>query len=64
MTVYLVWEIISDYPEAGGGEYLEDIFLSYDKAKIFLEKKQEELKKSGGGDNNTFYKIEPFEIEK
>lgn len=62
MKVYLVWEIISDYPEAGGGEYLEDIFLSYDKAKFFLEKKQEEVKKSG--DNNIFYKIEPFEIEK
>lgn len=62
MKVYIVWEIVDDYPEDGGGEYLEDIFLNYDKAKVFLEEKQKEAKEEET-DNYISYEIRPFEIE-
>ena len=57
MKVYIVWEIVHDFPENGGGEYLENIFLSYSKAETFVKKKQKD-------DNYISYKIRSFEIEK
>ena len=39
MKVYTVWEIIDDYPEAGGGEYLDCIFQNEEDAIAYCEKK-------------------------
>jgi HSP20 family molecular chaperone IbpA len=62
MKAYLVWEIVDDYPEDGGGEYLENIFLNYDKAKVFLKGKQKEAREEET-DNYISYEIREFEIE-
>ena len=62
MKVYIVWQVVDDYPENGGGEYLEDIFLNYEKANKFLKERQKEVEEEGEEDIIS-YEIRPFEIE-
>lgn len=58
MKVYLVWEIINDYPEAGGGEYLNEIFLDENKAKDFCKRLTEENE-----EEEIEYEVRSWEIE-
>ena len=37
MTVYLVWQSVDDYPEEGGGEFLEEIFQEKEAAEKYCK---------------------------
>ena len=43
MKIYVVIKDIDDYPEVGGGEYPEAVFLSYANAEKYAERKQHEI---------------------
>lgn len=42
MKIYVVIEDIDDYPECGGGEYPDAVFLSYVNAVKYAKRKQQE----------------------
>jgi hypothetical protein len=44
MKIYVVIEDIDDYPECGGGEYPDAIFLNYANAERYVQRKQRENK--------------------
>lgn len=42
MKIYVVIEDIDDYPECGGGEYPDAVFLNYANADKYAKRKQHE----------------------
>ena len=42
MKIYVVIEDIDDYPECGGGEYPDAVFLNYANAERYVQRKQRE----------------------
>ena len=42
MKIYVVIEDINDYPECGGGEYPDAVFLNYVNAVKYAKRKQHE----------------------
>lgn len=58
MKAYLVWEVVDDYPEAGGGDYLEEIFLDEDKAKNYCEQLNKENESK-----EVKYAVSSWEVE-
>lgn len=42
MKIYVVIEDIDDYPENGGGEYPDAVFLNYANAEKYAKRKQQE----------------------
>ena len=42
MKIYVVIEDINDYPECGGGEYPDAVFLNYANAEKYVQRKQRE----------------------
>ncbi len=42
MKIYVVIEDIDDYPECGGGEYPDAVFLNYVNAEKYARRKQQE----------------------
>ncbi len=42
MKVWTVWEFVDDYPENGGGEFLNKIFLNEDDANTYCNKMNKE----------------------
>lgn len=42
MKIYVVIEDINDYPECGGGEYPDAVFLNYVNAERYAKRKQQE----------------------
>ena len=52
MKIWLVWEDVNDYPESGGGIYLDDIFLEEEDAKAYCEERNEIVKDV---ENTSFY---------
>lgn len=58
MTVYLVWQNVDDYPEEGGGEFLEEIFQKKEDAEKYCK----ELNNSKFPDNIS-YEITEAEVK-
>jgi hypothetical protein len=58
MTVYTVWEIVDDYPEEGGGEYLVEIFQKKEAAEKYCK----ELNNTKYPDNIR-YEIKEMEVK-
>ena len=44
MEIYVVIEDIDDYPECGGGEYPDAVFLNPVNAEKYAERKRQEAK--------------------
>lgn len=42
MKIYVVIEDVDDYPECGGGEYPDAVFLNYTNAEKYTKQKQQE----------------------
>lgn len=42
MKIYVVIEDIDDYPECGGGEYPDAVFLNYANAEKYAQRKNKE----------------------
>lgn len=59
MKIYAVIEDIDDYPECGGGEYTDAVFLNYANAdKYAIEKK---IEANARGVFNIFWRVEAWE---
>lgn len=41
MKIYVVIEVIDDYPEMGGGEFTDAVFLNYANAEKYAKRKQQ-----------------------
>jgi len=59
MRIYVVIEDIDDYPECGGGEYPDAVFLNYNNADKYATRKK--IEANAWGKTNVFYRIEPWE---
>lgn len=59
MKIYVVIEDIDDYPECGGGEYPDAIFLNYNNAEKYAKRKKKEAK--AWKKTNVFYRIKTWE---
>ena len=57
MKVWIVWQDVNDWPESGGGAYVEDIFKTEEEANAFCEKKNHEETHE-----NTSYFVKPWEV--
>ena len=42
MEIYVVIEVFDEYPESGGGEYYDAIFLNRSNAEKYVERKMKE----------------------
>ena len=67
MKGWLVWEVVNDYPESGGGEYLSKVFQNEVDAKAYCDKMNKEQQSEavwyGAEESNTFYSIDSWEVE-
>ena len=61
MKIYVVIEDIDDYPECGGGEYPDAVFLSYANAEKYAAKKEKEA--IAWDKTNIFYRVETWETD-
>lgn len=62
MKIYVVIEDINDYPEAGGGEYPDAVFLNYANAEKYAKQKRQETKTWDEYDRDrTTWRIEAWE---
>ena len=63
MKIYVVFEVIDDYPESGGGEYADAIFFNLENAKKYAERKQQEwdAHKDCEEDNYFSWEVRPWE---
>ena len=62
MKIYVVIEDIDDYPECGGGEYPDAVFLNYINAEKYTHRKQQETKARDKYDRErTTWRIETWE---
>ena len=59
MPIYVVIEDIDDYPECGGGEYPDAVFLNYANADKYATRKKMEA--NARGVFNIFWHIETWE---
>lgn len=58
MKVWIVWENINDYPESGGGIYLDDIFLKEEDANAYCEERNKIVE-----DFDTSFYVQPWEVK-
>lgn len=63
MKIYVVFEVIDDYPENGGGEYADAIFFNPVNAKKYAERKQHEwnARKDCEEDNYFSWEVRAWE---
>lgn len=62
MKIYVVIEDIDDYPECGGGEYPDAVFLNYVNAEKYAKQKQQETDiLDEFNTNRIIWKIETWE---
>ena len=62
MKIYVVIEDINDYPECGGGEYPDAVFLNYANAEKYVQRKQRETNLWDEFNiNRTIWRIETWE---
>ena len=59
MRIYVVIEDIDDYPECGGGEYPNAVFLNYANAEKYAAKKK--IEANAQNRFNVFWRVEPWE---
>ena len=59
MRIYAVIQDIDDYPECGGGESTDAIFLNYANAEKYATKKK--IEANARGVRNVFWRVEPWE---
>lgn len=59
MKLYVVIEVIDDYPEDGGGEYPDAVFLNYINAEKYATRKKAEAMAWNKFD--VFYRVETWE---
>jgi hypothetical protein len=59
MKIYVVIEDIDDYPECGGGEYPDAVFLNYANADRYATRKKNEA--NAWNKTNVFYRVETWE---
>lgn len=63
MAIYVVIEDIDDYPECGGGEYPDAVFLNCANAERYAKRKQQETKAWDRYDRErTTWRVETWEI--
>jgi hypothetical protein len=56
MKIYVVIEDVDDYPECGGGDFPDAVFLNYTNAERYVEKKRCET-----DDERITWRIETWE---
>lgn len=56
MKIYVVIEDVNDYPECGGGDFPDAVFLNYTNAERYVERKQYET-----DDERITWRIETWE---
>ncbi len=56
MKIYVVIKDVNDYPECGGGDFTDAIFLNHANAEKYAEKKQRET-----DDQDITWRIEIWE---
>ena len=62
MKIYVVFEDIDDYPEAGGGAYPDAVFLNYTNAEKYAKQKQQEADTWDKFNTNRItYRVETWE---
>lgn len=62
MKIYVVIEDINDYPECGGGEFPNAVFLNYANAERYAQRKQQETNTWDEFDNGrTTWHVETWE---
>ena len=62
MKIYVVIEDINDYPEDGGGEFPDAVFLNYVNAEKYAKRKQQETEARGGYAREcTTWRVETWE---
>lgn len=62
MKIYVVIEDINDYPECGGGEFPDAVFLNYANAERYAQQKQQETNTWDEFDNGrTTWRVETWE---
>ena len=63
MKIYVVIEDIDDYPECGGGEYPDAVFLNYTNAEKYAKRKRQEIKAWGDryDRERTTWRVETWE---
>ena len=59
MKIYVVIEDIDDYPECGGGEFPDAVFLNYVNAEKYAMRKRQEA--NAWGKTDVFYRVETWE---
>lgn len=59
MKVWLVWEIVDDWAEDGGGEYLDEIFLDEEKAKAYCKEMNEDEDK----DEDATFEVRSWRVK-
>lgn len=56
MKIYVVIEDVNDYPECGGGDFPDAVFLNYTNAERYVEKQRCET-----DDERITWRIETWE---
>lgn len=59
MKLYVVIEDINDYPECGGGEFPDEVFVNYTSAVKYAMRKQQEA--IAEDETDVFYRVETWE---
>jgi hypothetical protein len=59
MKLYVVIEVIDDYPEDGGGEYPDAVFLNYINAEKYATRKRQEA--IAWDKTDVYYSVETWE---
>ena len=59
MRIYVVIEDIDDYPEDGGGEYPDAVFLNYINAEKYATRKRQEA--IAWDKTDVYYRVETWE---
>ncbi len=60
MTVWTVWERVDDWPEMGGGDYLQLIFKSKEDAEKYCEQQNRQAEEDRQED--VFFYIEEWPV--
>lgn len=59
MIVWTVWERVHDWPENGGGDYLNRIFQTEEDAQKYCEQKNREMKEE---EEDIAYYVEKWPV--
>lgn len=62
MIVYTVWERVNDWPESGGGDYLQRIFRSKEEAEKYCEQMNKQAEEDYREDNIIHYYVEKWPV--